>query len=378
MELTEEQQMIQDTARRFAETELKPIARDIDKNAEIPLEIYKKMGEIGFLGLVIPPEYGGTGTDTVCYSIVVEELARVCGSTALVVAAHNSLGCNPICIAGTEAQKKKYLPGLASGEHLGSFCLTEPQAGSDASGTQPRAVKDGDKYVINGNKIFVTNGALANTFILTAMTSPELGVHGISALIAEKSYPGFAVGTHEKKLGVRGSSTTEIVFDNCEVPAENLLGEEDKGFRVFMKTLDGGRISIAAMALGLAQGAMEAAVEFAKDRQQFGKPIADFQAIQNMIAEMATDIHAARVMIYDTSRMKDDGVNYSTESAISKLFASEMAMRATADAIQIHGGYGYTSDYPVERMYRDAKLTTIGEGTSEIQKLVIARSFLKS
>jgi butyryl-CoA dehydrogenase len=377
MELTEEQQMIRDTARRFAETELRPIATQIDKNGEIPLRIFKKMGEVGFLGRVIPPEYGGTGTDTVCYSIVIEEIARVCGSTALSVAAHNSLGCNPICITGNEAQKKKYLPGLASGEHLGAFCLTEPQAGSDASGTQTRAVKNGDKYVVDGTKIYVTNGALANSFVLTAMTSPDKGVHGISALIAEKSFPGFAVGTHEKKLGVRGSSTTEIVFENCQVPAENLLGEENKGFKVFMKTLDGGRISIASMALGLAQGAMEAAVEFAKNRQQFGQPIADFQAIQNMVADMATDIHAARIMIYDTSRMKDAGVNYSKESAMCKLFASEMAMRATANAIQIHGGYGYTSDYPVERMYRDAKLTTIGEGTSEIQKLVIARSVLK-
>jgi len=376
MELTEEQQMIQETARRFAETELRPIASEIDRKAEIPRAIYDKMGEVGFLGLVTPAEYGGTGTDTVCYSIVVEEISRVCGSTGLSVAAHNSLGSMPIVIAGTEEQKKMYLPEIAGGGVLSSFCLTEPQAGSDASRTQTRAVLKGDQYVINGTKIYVTNGGLAKYFIITAMTEPEKGVHGISAFIVEKDSPGFAIGTHEVKLGVRGSSTTEVLFEDCTIPKENLLGKEGEGFKIFMKTLDGGRISIGAMALGIAQGAMEASVSFANDRHQFGKPIAKFQAIQNMIADMATEIKAARLMVYDASRRKDAGLPFSEESAMCKLFASETAMRVTANAVQIHGGYGYTTDYPVERYYRDAKLTTIGEGTSEIQRLVIARSVL--
>jgi butyryl-CoA dehydrogenase len=377
MELTEEQQMIQDMARRFANTELQPIAAEIDRKAEIPKAIYDKMGEVGFLGLVTPAEYGGTGTDTVCYSLVIEEISRVCGSTGLSVAAHNSLGSMPIVIAGSEEQKKKYLPEIASGQALSAFCLTEPQAGSDASRTQTRAVLKGDEYIINGTKIYVTNGGWAKYFIITAMTEPEKGVHGISAFIVEKDYPGFAIGTHEVKLGVRGSSTTEVLFEDCVVPKENLLGKEGEGFKIFMQTLDGGRISIGAMALGIAQGAMEASVAFANDRHQFGKPIAKFQAIQNMIADMATEIKASRLMVYEASRMKDAGVPFSTESAMCKLFASETAMRVTANAVQIHGGYGYTTDYPVERYYRDAKLTTIGEGTSEIQRLVIARSVLK-
>ncbi|MFH1754186.1 MAG: acyl-CoA dehydrogenase [Candidatus Latescibacterota bacterium] len=377
MELTEEQQMVQETVKRFADGELRPIAADIDKKAEIPKAIFDKMGELGFFGLVTPAEYGGTGTDTVCYSMVIEEISRVCGSTGLSVAAHNSLGSMPIIIAGSEEQKKKYLPEIASGQAISAFCLTEPQAGSDASRTQTRAVLTGDKYIVNGTKIYVTNGALSKYFIITAMTDPGKGVHGISAFIVEKDFPGFAVGTHEVKLGVRGSSTTEVLFENCEVPKENLLGNEGEGFKIFMKTLDGGRISIGAMALGIAQGALDASVLFANDRQQFGRPIAKFQAIQNMIADMATEIAASRLLVYDASRKKDAGVPFSQESAMCKLFASETAMRVTANAVQIHGGYGYTTDYPVERYYRDAKLTTIGEGTSEIQRLVIARNVLK-
>lgn len=374
MELTEEQQMIQDTARRFADTELQPIAAEIDRKAAIPKTIFDKMGEVGFLGLVTPAEYGGTGTDTVCYSIVIEEISRVCGSTGLSVAAHNSLGSMPIVIAGSEEQKKAYLPDIASGRAISAFCLTEPQAGSDASRTQTRAVLKGDQYIINGTKIYVTNGGWAKYFIITAMTEPDKGVHGISAFIVDKDFPGFAIGTHEVKLGVRGSSTTEVLFEDCVVPKENLLGKEGEGFKIFMQTLDGGRISIGAMALGIAQGAMDASVAFANDRRQFGKPIAKFQAIQNMIADMATEIKASRLMVYEASRMKDAGLPFSKESAMCKLFASETAMRVTANAVQIHGGYGYTTDYPVERYYRDAKLTTIGEGTSEIQRLVIARS----
>ncbi len=377
MELTEEQQMIRDTAKRFAETEVRPIAGEIDRKQEFPMDLIKKMAGMGFMGLVVPSQYDGFETDTVSYSIVVEELSRVCGSTGLTVAAHNSLGAMPIIIAGTEEQKCKYLPPIAAGETVGSFGLTEPNAGSDASGTQTHAVLKGDKYILNGTKIFVTNGGFARSMVATAVTDPASGVHGISAFIVENDFPGFSVGSLEKKLGVRASSTAEIVFDNCEVPKKNLLGKEGEGFKIFMKTLDGGRISIGAMALGLAQGAMDASIIYAKQRKQFGRPISEFQAIQEKIANMATEIHGARLMIYEASRLKDKDQPFSTESAMCKLYASEMAMRATTDAIQIHGGYGFTTDYPVERYFRDAKLTEIGEGTSEIQRLVIARKFLQ-
>jgi butyryl-CoA dehydrogenase len=377
MTLTEEQQMIQDMARRFADSEVQPLAKEMDEKQEFSMDLFKKMAGVGFTGLVIPAEYGGTGTDTVCYSIVVEELSRVCGSTGLTIAAHNSLGCAPIVIAGTEEQKRKYLPELASGEAAGCFGLTEPNAGSDASGTETMAVLKGDTYVLNGTKIYVTNGGFARFMVATAVTQPDNGVHGISAFIIENTFPGFSIGSLEKKLGVRGSSTAEIVFEDCLVPKENLLGREGDGFKLFMKTLDGGRISIGAMAVGLAQGAMDAAVRFAKERRQFGKPIAEFQAIQEKIANMATGIHAARLMVYDASRLKDADMLHTKESAMCKLFASEMAMDVTRDAIQVHGGYGYTTDYPVERFYRDAKLCEIGEGTSEIQRLVIARHSLK-
>lgn len=377
MELTEEQQMIRDTAKRFAETEVRPVAGEIDRKQEFPMDLIKKMAGVGFMGLVVPSQYDGFEADTVSYSIVVEELSRVCGSTGLTVAAHNSLGAMPIVIAGTEEQKRKYLPPIAAGETVGSFGLTEPNAGSDASGTQTHAVLKGDKYIINGTKIFVTNGGFARCMVATAVTDPTRGVHGISAFIVENDFPGFSVGSLEKKLGVRASSTAEIVFDNCEVPKKNLLGKEGEGFKIFMKTLDGGRISIGAMALGLAQGAMDASIIYAKQRKQFGRPISEFQAIQEKIANMATEIHGARLMIYEASRLKDKEQPFSTESAMCKLYASEMAMRATTDAIQIHGGYGFTTDYPVERYFRDAKLTEIGEGTSEIQRLVIARKFLQ-
>lgn len=378
MQLTEEQQMVKDTARRFAEGELKGRANEIDEKGQYPLELLSKMGEMGFLGLVVPAEYGGAGTDTLSYSLVVEELSRVCGSSGLTVAAHNSLGAMPIVIAGSEEQKRRYLPAIASGEAISCFGLTEPNAGSDASGTETRAERRGDKYVLNGTKIFVTNGGFARCMVATAVTDPGRGVHGISAFIVESGFPGFRVGSLEKKLGVRGSSTAEIVFEDCEVPAGNLLGREGEGFKIFMKTLEGGRISIGAMAVGLAQGALEAALAYARDREQFGRHIAEFQAIQHMIADMATEIHAARLMVYHASLLKDRGVPFARESSMCKLFASEAAMRVTTRAIQIHGGYGYTTDYTVERFYRDAKLTEIGEGTSEIQRLIIARSFLRS
>jgi butyryl-CoA dehydrogenase len=375
--LTEEQQMIKEMARKFAESELKPMAAEIDQKAEYPVELFKKMAEVGFMGLTVPAEYGGAGVDVVCYSIVIEELSRVCASTGLSVAAHNSLSMGPILIAGRESQKKKYLPQMASGEAIGAFCLTESGAGSDAAGIKTTAELKGDKYILRGTKIYVTNGGFARYLVATAVTEAEKGPNGISAFIIENDFPGFHVGTIEKKLGVRASCTAEIIFDECEVPKENLLGEGGLGFKHFMKTLEGGRISIGAMAVGIAQGAMEQAVAYAKDRHQFGRPIADFQGIQQMLADMATETHAARLMVHHASRLKDAGQPFGEYASMSKLFASETAMRATDKALQVHGGYGYTKDYPVERFYRDAKLTEIGEGTSEIQRLIIARSLLR-
>ena len=376
MQLNEEHLMIQDMARKFAETELAPIAAKIDEEAEYPVEMFAKMGELGFMGLTIPDAYGGTGTDTISYAIVIEELARACASTALGVAAHNSLACGPIIIMGSEEQKQKYLSELATGQAIGAFCLTEPNAGSDASNISTTAVKKGDKYILNGTKIYVTNGGWARYLVATAITEPDVGAKGISAFIIENDFPGFVVGSKEKKLGLRASGTYEIVFDNCEVPAENILGTEGGGFRAFMKTLEGGRISIGAFATGIAQAAMEAAVEFGNDRKQFNTPITGFQATQMKLADMATEIHAARLLVHDAARRKDAGEEFGTYASMCKLFSSEAAMRATDEAIQIHGGYGYCREYPVERFYRDAKLAEIGEGTSEIQRIIIARSLL--
>lgn len=376
LETTDEQQMIRDMARKFAESELRPIAHDIDQKGEYPVEMFKKLAEVGFMGLTVPVEYGGAGTDTVSYSIVIEELSRVDASTGLSVAAHNSLSMTPILLSGTEDQRQKYLPKLAGGEAIGAFCLTEPQAGSDASNTQTRAELRGDKYYVTGTKVYVTNGGYADYLVATAVTDPDKGVDGISAFVLEKDFPGFTVGTIEDKLGCRASCTAEIVLDNCEVPRENLL-DAGGGFKTFMKTLEGGRISIGAMAVGIAQGALDEATMYAKDRKQFGKPIAEFQAIQHMLATMATEIHAARLMVYHASRLKDAGKPFRVEGSMAKLFASEMATRACDKALQIHGGYGYTKEYPVERFYRDVKLCEIGEGTSEIQRLIIARDVLR-
>lgn len=377
VELTDEQQMIREMARRFAETELKPIAAEIDQKGEYPVEMFKKMAEVGFLGLTVPSEYGGAGVDAVCYSIVIEELSRVCASTGLSVAAHNSLGMTPILLAGTEEQKQKYLPPLASGEAIGAFCLTEPQAGSDASATKTRAVLKGDTYYLTGTKVYVTNGGFADYLVATAVTDPEQGINGISAFIIESSAPGFTVGTIEDKLGCRASCTAEIVLDECEVPKENLLGQGGGGFKTFMKTLEGGRISIGAMALGIAQGAFDEARQYAKDRHQFGRALAEFQAIRHMLASMATEIHASRLMVYHASRLKDEGKPFGMEASMAKLYASEAAARITDKALQIHGGYGYTKEYPVERFYRDVKICEIGEGTSEIQREIIGRKILK-
>jgi alkylation response protein AidB-like acyl-CoA dehydrogenase len=377
LEITDEQQMIRETARKFAETELKPIAHDMDQKGEYPVELFKKMAEIGFLGLTVPVEYDGAGVDTVCYSIVIEELSRVDASTGLSVLAHNSLAQTPILLAGTEEQKQKYLPPLATGEAIGAFCLTEPQAGSDAAATQTRAVLKGDKYYLSGTKIYVTNGGFARYLVATAVTDPDKGPKGISAFIVENDYPGFTVGTIENKLGCRASCTAEIVLDECEVPKENLLGQGGGGFGTFMKTLEGGSIEIGAMAVGIAQGAFEEATQYAKDRHQFGKALVEFQAIEHMLATMATEIHASRLMVYHASRLKDAGRPFAMEASMAKLFASEMATRTCDKALQIHGGYGYTKEYPVERFYRDVKICEIGEGTSEIQRMIIGRHLLK-
>lgn len=377
MDLTEEQKMIRDMVREFALNEVEPIAAEIDENERFPEETVKKMAELNLMGIPWEEKYGGAGCDNLCYAIAVEEISRVCGSTGITLAAHISLGSFPIYAFGTEEQKKKYLVPLAKGEHIGAFGLTEANAGSDAKGTQTKAVLKGDKYILNGSKIFITNGGVAETLVVTAVTDKSQGVHGISSFIIEKDFPGFSIGKKEEKLGLRGSDTVELVFEDCEVPKENLLGKEGEGFKQFMKTLDGGRVSIGAMALGIAQGALDKSIPYAKERTQFGKPIAKFQAIQWMIADMATEIEAARHLVYNAARLEDAGRPFAKESAMCKLFASEAAMRATKDAIQIHGGYGYTKDYPVERYYRDAKLCEIGEGTSEIQRIVISRKLLR-
>lgn len=373
MELTEEQRMMQETMRRFALDEVEPLAIEIDRDHRFPVETKEKMAELGILGICIPEEYGGAGMDDLSYYIAVEELGRVCGSTGLTLAAHISLCTYPLFAFASDAQKKKYVPDLARGKFLGAFGLTEPNAGSDAGGTQTTAVKKGDCYVLNGSKIFITNGNHAGTFIITAVTEKGIGTRGISAFIVERDTPGFTVREGDEKLGMRGSDWAELVFEDAEIPAENLMGEEGGGFKIFMQTLDGGRVSIGALALGIAQGALDKSLKYAKERIQFGRPIIEHQAISFKLADMATQIEAARHLVYNAARLKMAGKPYSLESSYAKLFASETAMNAASEAIQIHGGYGYTTDYHVERYWRDAKLCTIGEGTSEIQRLVISR-----
>ena len=377
MELTEEQKMIKETVRRFALDQVEPLAIEIDREHRFPEETVEKMAELGLLGICIPEEYGGAGMDDLCYYIAVEELSRVCGSTGLTLAAHISLCTYPIYAFANEEQRKKYLPDLASGKHMGAFGLTEPNAGSDAGGTEATAVKDGDGYLLNGTKVFITNAMHAGTFIVTARTSKEEGVKGITAFIVERDTPGFTVNKGPEKLGMRGSDWGELVFDNARVPAENIMGEKGGGLKLFMQTLDGGRISIGALALGIAQGALDKAVAYAKTRIQFGTPIIEHQGIGFKLAEMATNIEAARHMVYSATRNKMAEKPHTKESAMAKLFASETAVRAASDAIQVHGGYGYAAEYHVERYWRDAKLCTIGEGTSEIQKLVISRHLAK-
>ena len=375
-ELTDEQRMTREMVRDFAENEIKPLAQERDRTGEFPWELIRKMGPLGLLGLPIPEEYGGAGADTVCYAIAIEEIARVCGSTAITVAAHTSLGTYPIYRFGNEAQKRKYLPRLASGQGLAAFGLTEPEAGSDAGATKTRAVRRGDEWVLNGQKIFITNGSIADVVVVAALTDPDKGPRGISNFIVEKGTPGFRPRRDEEKMGLKASVTSQLFFEECRVPQENFLGQPGEGYKQFLITLDGGRISIGAMALGLAQGAYERALAYSKERVQFGQPIARFQAIQWMLADMATEIEAARLMVYRAAWLKDQGVRFTKEAAMAKLFASEVAERACFKALQIHGGYGYMREYDVERMYRDQRLCTIGEGTSEIQRLVIARQIL--
>jgi len=375
--LSKEHEMARTLFRDFAQNEVKPLAQEVDETERFPWETVEKMQKLGFMGIPMPKEYGGQGCDTLTYAMCVEELSKVCGTTGVIVSAHTSLCAEPIRYWGTPAQKAKYLTPLASGQKIGAFGLTEPGAGTDASGQQTKAVLDGDHYVLNGSKIFITNGGAADTYVVFAMTDKSKGNHGISAFIVEKEFPGFAIGTKEKKMGIRGSSTTELIFQDCIVPKENLLGKEGEGFKIAMTTLDGGRIGIASQALGLAAGALENTIEYVKERKQFGRAIAKFQNTQFQLADMYTKVEAARLLVYKAAKAKDTQKRYSLEAAMAKLYAAEVAMEVTTKAVQLHGGYGYTREYDVERMMRDAKITEIYEGTSEVQRMVISSNILK-
>jgi alkylation response protein AidB-like acyl-CoA dehydrogenase len=374
---TDEQQQLRRSVREFAEGEIAPHVMEWDEASHFPLEIIPKLGEMGLLGIIFPEQYGGAGLGYTEYVIAIEELARVDGSVGLIVAAHNSLCSNHIFKFGSETQKKKYLAPLAQGKKIGAWSLTEPEAGSDAGGTRTTAVRDGGYWVLNGAKTFTTNGHHADICVAMAVTDKTKGSHGISAFILEKGMPGFRPGKKENKLGMRASDTSEVIFSDCRVPKENLLGPEGDGFIGSLKILDGGRISIAALGLGMAQGALEAATRYAKERKQFGQPISEFQAIQFKLADMATEVEAARLLVYQAAWLADQGTSrFTREASMAKLFASEVAVRVANECVQIHGGYGFIKDYPAEKYYRDVKLCTIGEGTSEIQKLVIARQLL--
>jgi butyryl-CoA dehydrogenase len=378
LNLTEEQQLLQKSVREFAEAEVKPLAKEIDETGRFPRDTFAKAAELGLTGVAMPEADGGAGMDHISYAIVIEEISRVCASTAVALSVQNSLYCDPIHRFGTPEQKKKFLAPFARGEKIGCYALTEPQAGSNAAALTTKAVLKGDRYIVNGTKAWITNGGVADAAVVYVNTHPEKGEKGITALIIEKGTPGFSVGKEEKKLGIHGSACTELVFTDCAVPAANRIGNEGEGYKVALSTLDGGRIGIAAQAIGIAQGAFEAALAYAQQRQAFGHPISDFQAIQFMLADMATEIDAARLLARRAAWKQDSGARFSMEASIAKLFASEMATRVTHKAIQIHGGNGYSSEYPVERNYRDARITEIYEGTSEIQRLVIASWVLKS
>ena len=376
LDLTDEQRMIRDVARDFAEREVRPIAAEIDRDARFPHETIKRMGELGLMGILTPERWGGAGGDAVAYAVVMEEIARVCGSHSVVLSVNASLFCDPIHKYGTDAQRERFLRHVAAGHEIGCFALTEPQAGSDATNQHTVAVRDGDHYVVNGRKVFITNGREASAAIVFVQTDPAKGSHGISTLLIEKSRPGFLVPKTEEKLGIRASDTAEFVFEDCRVPVENRLGDEGQGFKIAMSSLDGGRIGIAAQAVGLAVGAYERALAYARERKSFGLPIGQHQMVQWMLADMITAIEGARLLVWQAASLKDAGRPFSTQSAMAKLFAAEMAMKVTTDAVQIHGGYGFIREYEVERFFRDAKITQIYEGTSQIQKLVIARSVL--
>lgn len=377
IELTDEQRMIRDLAREFAEKEVMPIAAQLDREGRFPHETVRRMGELGLMGIFIPERHGGSGADTVSYVVALEEVARACASHAAVMSVNNSLVCDPLLRYGTEEQKERLLVSLASGKGLGCFALTEPQAGSDASNQNTTAVRDGDHYVLRGRKLFVTNGREATVALVFAQTDRAEGHRGISAFLVEKGTPGFLVPKVEDKLGLRASDTAEFLFEECRVPEPHRLGKEGEGFKIAMATLDGGRIGIAAQAIGIAQAAYEASLNYAKERKSFDVPIAQHQMVQWMLADMATQIEAARLLALRAATLKDRGEPYGVAAAMAKLYASEMAMRVTTDGIQVHGGYGYIKDYPMERFFRDAKITQIYEGTSQIQKLVIARHLLE-
>src|ERR1700684_3686967 len=376
-QLNEEQLHLKKSVREFAEREIKPNVMTWDKAGDFPLGTVKELGKLGMLGMVFPAEYGGGGMGYVEYVTAIEELSAVDGSIGIIVAAHNSLCTNHIFLAGSEAQKKKYVSKLATGEHLGAWGLTEPGSGSDASAARTTAVRKGDQWVLNGNKTFITNGHYADVSVIIAVTDKSQGTHGLSAFIVEKGTPGFRPGKKENKLGLRASDTSELIFEDCAIPAENLLGKEGEGFVDAMRTLDGGRISIAALSLGIARGALDASVKYVKERRQFGKAIAEFQGIQWKLADMATELDAARLLTQRAAVLKDAGRKGTQESAMAKLYASEVAVKICNEAVQLHGGYGFIKDYPVEKFYRDVKLCTIGEGTSEIQRMVIGREILK-
>lgn len=375
--LSREQEMVREVMRKFAESEVQPIAAEIDEEGRFPRETVEKMARYNMLGIPFPVEYGGAGGDEIAYAIAVEELSKVCATTGVICSAHTSLGCWPIYKYGTEDQKQRYLIPLAKGKKLGAFALTEPNAGTDAAGQQTVAMLHGENYILNGTKIFITNGGEADVYIVFAMTDRSKGTRGISAFIVEKDFPGFSIGKVEDKMGIRGSSTTELIFRDCIVPKENLLGKEGQGFKIAMSTLDGGRIGIAAQALGIAAGALEETIKYIKEREQFGRPLAKFQGLQWMVADMATDIEASRLLVYKAAYNKANNLPYNKEAAMAKLFAANTAMDVTTKCVQLHGGYGFTKDYPVERMMRDAKITEIYEGTSQVQQMVIAANLLR-
>ncbi|KOP71791.1 acyl-CoA dehydrogenase [Cytobacillus solani] len=372
LRFTEEQEMMRKMVRDFAQTEIAPFVEKMEQG-EFPREILRKMGELGLMGIPIPEQYGGSEMDFTSYIIAINELSKVSATVGVILSVHTSVGTNPIVYFGTEEQKQKYVPKLASGEYLGAFCLTEPSAGSDAGGLKSKARKDGDHYIINGSKVFITNGGEADIYIVFASTNPKLGSKGISAFIVEKDTPGLVIGKDEHKMGLHGSRTLQLSFEDMRVPAENLLGEEGQGFKIAMANLDVGRIGIAAQALGIAEAALEAATGYAKERVQFGKPIAAQQGIGFKLADMATSVEAAKLLIYRAADLRQRGVKCGKEASMAKLYASRTAVEVTTDAIQVFGGYGYTEDYPVERYFRDAKITEIYEGTSEIQRIVISK-----